>query len=327
MSASTRKLLIKTVVSCLLLSYLLWTTDLHSVWNAFATANPLWLVVAFSLHIIGFLLSAYRWQMLLAVRGAHYSVGYLLQSLMIGIFFNSFLPSTVGGDVYRAYDTSERAGSTTEAMTVVVVERLTGMFALGIFALFALLFEFSQFSHLPIIWVSLGSLGIAFLLFIAAMQPDIAAAVNAAFHRPFILRLPGSSKIRAKLRQIYHALAVYRLNRRVMGVAFALALLLQVNVILHYYTIAHAMHLQVSAFYFFLIVPVVTIVLMLPLFINGIGGRELVYIFLFGQFGVARADAIAFSWISFGMVLIQGVIGGVLYAIRKKDTPAVNAAS
>lgn len=322
MNASTKKLLIKTVVSCLLLGYLLWTTNLSSVWNAFATAHPFWLIVAFSLHIIGFLLSAYRWQMLLAARGAHYSVGYLLQSLMIGIFFNSFLPSTVGGDVFRAYDTSERAGSTTEAMTVVVVERLTGMFALGMFALFALLFEFSQFSHLPVIWVSLGSLGVAFLLFIAAMQPDIAAVVNAVFHHPVILRLPGSSKIRAKLRQIYHALAVYRRNKRVMGIAFILALVLQVNVIFHYYTIAYAMHLQVSVLYFFLIVPVVTIILMLPLFINGIGGRELVYIFLFGQFGVARADAIAFSWISFGMVLIQGVIGGVLYAIRKKEIPS-----
>jgi len=322
MNASTKKLLIKTVVSCLLLGYLLWTTNLSSVWNAFATAHPFWLIVAFSLHIIGFLLSAYRWQMLLAVRGAHYSVSYLLQSLMIGIFFNSFLPSTVGGDVFRAYDTSERAGSTTEAMTVVVVERLTGMFALGLFALFALLFEFSQFSHLPIIWLSLGSLGVAFLLFIAAMNPRMASIVKATFHHPLMLRFPGSQKIRAKLRQIYHALAVYRRNKRAMGIAFALALVLQVNVIFHYFTIAYAMNLHISVFYFFLIVPVVTIILMLPLFINGIGGRELVYIFLFGQFGVARADAIAFSWISFGMVLIQGVIGGILYAIRKKEIPS-----
>ena len=89
------------------------------------------------------------------------------------------------------------------------------------------------------------------------------------------------------------------------------------NVIFHYFTIAYALNLHVSAFYFFLIVPVVTIVLMLPLFINGIGGRELVYIFLFGQFGVARADAIAFSWISFGMVLIQGVIGGVMLGLGR----------
>ncbi|GAK52269.1 integral membrane protein [Candidatus Moduliflexus flocculans] len=322
MTTSTKNLLIKTVVSCLLLAYLLWTTDLHSVWDAFKTASPFWLGAAFSLHIIGFLLSAYRWQMLLAVRGAHYSVGYLLQSLMIGIFFNSFLPSTVGGDVFRAYDTSERAGSTTEAMTVVVVERLTGMFALGLFALFALLFEFSQFSHLPIIWLSLGGLGIAFLCFVAAMQPRIADVVKKVFQHPVVQRIPFSQKIRTKLRQIYHALAVYRRNRRVMGIAFALALVLQINVIFHYYTIAYAMNLQVSVFYFFLIVPVVTIILMLPLFINGIGGRELVYIFLFGQFGVPRADAIAFSWISFGMVLIQGVIGGMLYAIRKKEIPS-----
>ncbi len=327
MTSKTKKLVTKIIISCALLAYLLWTTDLHTVWSAFTAAHPLWLFAAFSLHVVGLLLSAYRWQMLLNVRGAHYSVGYLLQSLLIGIFFNSFLPSTVGGDVFRAYDTSERAGSTTEAMTVVVVERLTGMFALGLFALFALIFEFSQFSHLPIIWLSLGGLGVAFLFFIAAMQPHMAEIVKKMFQHPFMERIPFSQKFRAKLRQIYHALAVYRRNKRVMGIAFAFALVLQVNVIFHYYTIAYAMNLSVPALSFFIIVPVVTIILMLPLFINGIGGRELVYIFLFGQFGVLRADAIAFSWISFGMVLIQGVIGGILYAIRKKDIPAANVSS
>ncbi len=327
MKSTTKKFLAKLIMSCSLVAYLLWTTDLHTVWSAFTSANPFWLAAAFSLHIIGFLLSAYRWQMLLGARGAHYSVGYLLQSLLIGIFFNSFLPSTVGGDVFRAYDTSERAGSTTDAMTVVVVERLTGMFALGLFALFALMFEFSRFSHLSVIWGSLGSLGVAFLLFVAAMNPRMASIVKTMFQHPAMLRVPFVQKIRAKLRQIYHALAVYRRNKRVMGSAFALALVLQVNVIFHYYTIAYAMHLQMSVFDFFLIVPVVTIILMLPLFINGIGGRELVYIFLFSQFGVSRADAIAFSWISFGMALIQGVLGGILYAIRKKEIPAANVSS
>ena len=70
--------------------------------------------------------------------------------------------------------------------------------------------------------------------------------------------------------------------------------------------------------YFFLIVPVVTVILMMPIFINGIGGRETAYIFLLGQFGVSSAQAIAFSWIGFGMLLIQGVAGGIIYALRKK---------
>jgi hypothetical protein len=99
--------------------------------------------------------------------------------------------------------------------------------------------------------------------------------------------------------------------------AFILALLLQVNVILHYYCISYALSLGVPLMYFFLIIPVVTVVLMIPVFINGIGGREAAFILLLGAFGVTSSEAIAFSWISFGMILIQGIAGGIVYALRK----------
>ena len=313
-----RKVLFRCLISLLLLSYLLYRADLPTIWEAFKTANPFWLLFSFLLHIIGFLLTAYRWQLLLAARDSHFSIGSLVQSYIIGVFFNNFLPSTVGGDVFRAYDTAERVGSKTEAMTVVVVERLTGMFALGLFALLALVLGFSHFGSIPIIWSAIGALVLGFVLFIAAMNHRVAMIVKNFFEHPELIKISFLRKVQAKLKQIYDALRVYKRNRRVMTIAFVLALLLQVNVILHYYFISYAMGLPVPVLYFFLIIPVVTVVLMVPIFINGIGGREASYILLLGEFGVSSAEAIAFSWIAFGMVLVQGIAGGVVYALRKK---------
>ncbi len=314
---NTKKVIVKSVVSCVLLAYLIYQSDLTAIWASLKTASPFWIMASFSLHIIGFLLTALRWQMLLAARGAHLSTWYLVRSVLIGIFFNNFLPSTVGGDVYRAYDTAEQVGSKTEAMTVVVVERLTGMFALGLFALFALLLGFSHFGNIPMIWLAIGGLGAVFLLFLAAMNHRVAKMVKAVFEHPDMLRIAFLRKVQAKLKQIYDALNVYRRNTRVMFLAFVLAFLLQINVIVHYYFIAYALQLSVPLLYFFLIIPVVTIVLMLPIFINGIGGREATYIFLLGKFGVTSSQAIAFSWIAFAMILIQGIAGGIVYALRK----------
>jgi uncharacterized protein (TIRG00374 family) len=276
-----------------------------------------WIILSFSLHLIGFLLTAYRWQMLLAARGTHLSTWYLVRSVLIGIFFNNFLPSTVGGDVYRAYDTAEYVGSKTESMTIVVVERLTGMFALGVFALFALVLGFSYVGNISIIWLALGGLFIAFLGFFAAMNHAVAKTIKLFFEHPEMIKIGFLRKVQAKLKQIYDALTVYKRNRRVMVVAFLFALLLQVNVIVHYYFIAYALNLPVPLLYFFLIIPVVTVVLMVPIFINGIGGREAAYILLLGQFGVTQSEAIAFSWIAFGMILVQGIAGGIVYALRK----------
>ena len=316
--SNRKKVLFRCLISFLLLSYLLYRADLPIILEAFKAANPFWLLFSFLLHIVGFLLTAYRWQLLLAARNAHFSIGALIQTYIIGVFFNNFLPSTVGGDVFRAYDTAEGVGSKTEAMTVVVVERLTGMFALGLFALLALVLGFSHFGSIPIIWSAIGGLGIAFVLFIAAMNHRVAQMVKNLFEHPEMIKFPFLRKVQAKLKQIYDALHVYKRNTRVMAVAFVVALLLQVNVILHYYFIAYAMGLPVPILYFFLIIPVVTVVLMVPIFINGIGGREAAYILLLGEFGVSSAEAIAFSWIAFGMVLVQGIVGGVVYALRKK---------
>jgi uncharacterized protein (TIRG00374 family) len=314
---SAQKILIKSVVSCLLLGYLLYNADIFSIWTALKSANIFWIALAFSLHIIGFWLTAVRWKMLLAACGAHFSAWYLTRSVIIGIFFNNFLPSTVGGDVYRAYSTAKGVGSTTESLTVVAVERLTGIFALGLFALFALLLGFSHFSNIPIIWSALGGLFVGFLLFLAAMNQTIANAIKTLFGHLEMTKIPLLHKVQGKLKQIYDALCIYKRNKRVMAVAFFLALLLQVNVIVHYYCISYSLGLQVPIGYFFLIVPVVTIVLLVPIFINGIGGREAAYIFLLSKFGVTSSEAIAFSWISFGMILVQGIIGGMVYAVRK----------
>ncbi len=314
---NTGKILIKCVLSCLLLAYLIYKADISAIWTALKTASPFWIVVSFSLHFIGFLLTAFRWQMLLAARGAHLPTWYLVRSVLIGIFFNNFLPSTVGGDVYRAYDTAEQVGSTTESMTVVVVERLTGVFALGLFAIAALLLGFSHFGRIPIIWLAIGGLGTAFLLFLAAMNHKVAKIVKALFEHPEMIKFPLLRKAQAKLKQIYDALCIYKRNTRVMFLAFLLALFLQINVVVHYYFISYALGLSVPMMFFFLIIPVVTVVLMIPIFINGIGGRELVYTLLLGAFGVIRSEAIAFSWIAFGMILVQGIAGGVVYAVRK----------
>ncbi len=314
----TRKIILKCVISCLLLGYLLYNANVSAIWAALKTASPLWVVVSFSLHIIGFLLTAVRWKMLLAARGAHLSTWYLVRSVLIGIFFNNFLPSTVGGDVYRAYDTSKQVGSKTESMTVVVVERLTGVFALGVFALLALFLGFSHFSNIPIIWIALAGLIAAFFLFLAAMNHRVAKTVKAIFEHPEMIKFPVLRKVQAKFKQIYDALTVYKRNKRVMFFAFFLALFLQVNVIVHYYCIAYALRLNVPLMYFFLVIPVVTVILMVPIFINGIGGREAAFTLLLGAYGVTNSQAIAFSWIAFGMILIQGIAGGIVYALRNE---------
>jgi hypothetical protein len=310
-------LVLRCVVSFLLLVYLLYKADLGLIWEALGSANPFWVIIAFLLHIIGFIISAYRWQILLKAQSVEVSIGFLIKSYLVGIFFNNFLPSTVGGDVVRAYDTAQFTKSGTQALTIVMIERLTGMFALGLFAFIALLFGFSVFTQIPMVWLSLSMLLFAFIVFLGVLHPRVSGFIHALLENSNPRSYSFLNKGIDKLKKLFGTLLVYQKNKRILGIAFLLAILLQINVVFHFYFLSFALNFSVPLLYYFLIIPVTTVVLLLPVFINGIGAREAIYIFFLSKFQVTSPQAIAFTWITFGMVLFQGIIGGIIYALRR----------
>jgi hypothetical protein len=99
--------------------------------------------------------------------------------------------------------------------------------------------------------------------------------------------------------------------------AFALSVLLQANVVTFYFAIGQAMHLQIPYHFYFFIVPIAAIVMMVPVSINAIGIREGIFVYLLGSFAVGNSQAIAFAWTELGLFLLYGVIGGILYAVRR----------
>ena len=55
---------------------------------------------------------------------------------------------------------------------------------------------------------------------------------------------------------------------------------------------------------------------MLPVSINGIGLREGVFVFFFSAYGIGTVEAVAFAWVALGFVILQGIMGGILFATR-----------
>jgi hypothetical protein len=89
--------------------------------------------------------------------------------------------------------------------------------------------------------------------------------------------------------------------------------------------LAAALHLRVPLTGFFLLVPLALFALMLPVSINGIGVRENVWAFFLAPYGVAAAAAVAFAWLDYGLVLLQALIGGAVYALAERRHPQKEA--
>lgn len=302
---------LKAVVSVGLIWYLLSKTEFSAIYGSMKGADLGWLLLSFITLYIGKILTSYRWQVLLEAQGIRISLRSLIASVFVGQFFNSFLPTTVGGDAMRAYDTASQSKESTKSVMSVFADRLIGVFALALLAILALgigwlIGEDVSFYTAPV-------LGVFTMCSLAMLM--IYNDKLIVFGENLVSGLK-MARLAQKLDRAYRSIYLLRERPRVMIVALIISILLQINVVLFYYFIGVALDLGVSWLYFTMLVPVALVVLLVPFSINGIGIREGIFVFLLTGLDVATEDALALSLISFALVLTQGIIGGVIFALR-----------
>src|SRR4030042_504446 len=125
------KLLFKILLSTGLLVYLVLSADtnriyelLNGIWNQ---GRLNYLLAATGLFVVSVGLFAYRWQVLLKSYGYRPSLWSLFRYYMMGLFFNNFLPTAIGGDVVRIYKVIQDTDDRNVGFASVMTERLMGM--------------------------------------------------------------------------------------------------------------------------------------------------------------------------------------------------------
>lgn len=304
---------VKFIFSFGIIAYLLLElTPIKDIGSAISDVNIFWLALSFSLHALGLLISARRWQILIHAQGDSVPMGFLAQSYLVSNFFNLFLPTRFGGDIVRIWDGSRYSKSLLKSSAIVLVERLTGIIVLLLFAVAASLYRLDMTQKYPVVWISL-ALGIAGLLCIIGFFLPLTESVLKRIPDRGVLK-----KIKAKVLEFRRVVLVYREKKGAFGRALFWAFLLQVNVIVHYYFVGKAFHLPIPLVDYFIFMPIVLLVLTIPITLGGLGLREVMYIEIFKLYSIPEAVAVSFSIIGDVLfTLIIGIVGGIIYAFRK----------
>ncbi len=303
---------LKIIVSLSILTLILiFKISIQEVWNEFKNVNIWWLVVSFSLHGLGLLISAVRWQILIKAQGDSVPLSFLAKSYLVGNFFNTILPSRIGGDVVRIWDGSKYSKTVLKSSAIILVERLTGIIVLLLFALGSALFRLDMAQKVPVIWVSLimGLLGLAAVLLF--FTPFIEKIINKIPSKGFL------KKIIQKTIEFRSTIIFYKTKKAALLKAFGWAFLLQANVILHFFLIGKALHLHIKIVDYLVFIPIVMLIQLIPITINGLGLREGAYIEIFEFYGIAPESAFSFALIDVAFMLIIGIIGAIIYVTRK----------
>src|SRR3989304_163703 len=281
-------LILRIAISASLIIYLVSTQieSFSDIIEILKSSNKFLLLLSLSTHALGTYITAVRWKTLLNTQGVKLSNMTPSSTVLTGSFFNNFLPTSIGGDVFRAYDASKKGNiSLGSSASVILVERFSGVVSAATYAIIALFLGFTAIGHqsviVPIVIFFIVSLILGFLI----INPSLFRLGKTKTSKFRFVR-----KISDKLSNVYNTLISFKKYKLVL--------------------------VEVLIFSF----PVVAVIAMIPISIGGIGLRENSLVIIMVAMGVNNEKAALFSLIILFMLIIMGVLGGVIYIIRPHFT-------
>lgn len=304
----TLGVVLRAVVGFSLLAFVLARLDVRNVLQTLA--EPVWwaLAAACAAQMAAKLVWAQRWREILRANGLERGFGELLALVFIGLFFNSFLPTSVGGDLVRGYYASRGREGMVASYAVLLVERSLGMITLAAMATLAAAITLARGDS---------PLTTELLAGITAGGLAITVAGCIAFGwRGWRRWLAAGERFGAKpakiARGLDRALDLFRSPTAPRAGIVLNSFLLQVIAVLFHIGCARAVGLDTHAGVFFLIVPASVVASMLPISLNGLGLREGVLVGLLVSVGAPPDTAGAFAVLALLVSTAFALIGGVI---------------
>jgi uncharacterized membrane protein YbhN (UPF0104 family) len=276
-----------------LLGWLAWQTDWHQVAEAFRQLRWHYWLLGVGLYGLTQVVSSVRWQMLARPLGFHRSIGDLVAFYFIGMFFNLMLPTSVGGDVVRGWYLDGGSGRRTAALVSVLLDRLSGLLILLLLACGAVLVCPLEIPA----WLTVTVWGMAAVIVLGALLLPLLARHRLLGAKYQALSIPLRQCLPLLLRP---------------GPLLLSALVQGANVVL-VWMIGQALGVPVADSYYWILVPVVTLLTLLPVSLNGMGIREAGTVLLLGLQGVDSSSALSLALLWFAVFTVAGLAGAPLY--------------
>ena len=303
MKAST---LLKLFVSLALLLYLYLIVDYEAFWNTLSNISLLWLVINLVLTFVQISISALKWNILCDSAKIPITVLKGTYLYMVGIFYNNFFPTSIGGDIVRGYELSNIHNDSTKAYASIFMERYTGLVTL--FLIILIIIPFEPLLRNDVILIALLSiLLISFivascLLFSKKITNSLERKIKVIFIRKFINKIINFQK----------ALYAYKNDFKTVFYSFCLSICFYLNSILVTKTAFLCLGYDIPILKLVFAVPIMLMLFLIPISLGGIGLQEWAHTFVFGLYDIPLSVGLALGLLFRARTLFFALIGGVL---------------
>jgi hypothetical protein len=226
-----------------------------------------------------------------------------------GIFFSLFLPSTIGGDLMRSIDLATHTKRPKEIIATVFLDRLSGFAGLVILALLSLLLGWHFIRDMGVLFSVMIITGILIAILFILFNNFLYSKINSLLHNP------NAGKIVELLKGLHEEIHYFRHHKRIIVNNLIVSILIQAIAPITFFTIALALGFKINIIYFFIFLPIIGAITLLPISIGGLGLREATAAFFFAKVGLASSSAIAMSLLNSLFIFVCGGIGGLIYVL------------
>ncbi len=298
-------------ITLLLLVFLFKSLSWSTLFAALTHTSYVFLLLGLLIGVVASLVSAYQWQNLLQAEQISVGIMRLCKLYLIGIGFSHFLPTGMGGDVVKAFYVGRASGNYAGSASAIVMTRLTGYFGMQLVAFSALLLFHNGITRSIVVWAILLSLLVGSMIggvvLLTTLLPKV---LNRSWmkYRIFASAIPVGEALIATIQR-----------PRLLGSVTSVGVVFWVLSVLDYYMYANALHMHVPLYFYFIAIPIVSLVAFLPITINGFGLRESAFVYIFASVHVPTTTSLLLALMMDVQVLLFGMIGGCLYLTMSSE--------
>jgi uncharacterized membrane protein YbhN (UPF0104 family) len=280
------------------------TLVVSSLAVAYIEASVPWVVASAVLTLVTVPPMAWRWQRLLDVRGVRESVAWLTRTYFVSYAWSQILPTSVGGDASRIFETARRhPGRITPITGSVLLERAIGGAVTLLLAGIGFLFAIGRYSIGAYVWPEaifvVGTIAAGIVFFSRTVRRKL------TFILPFVRRM----RLEKPARAVYEGIHGYRDHVGTLLVVSAVTVVLQLTRIAAIYASGRAVGIELSPLPYVVLGPLLFLVMLVPFTVNGLGVREAFFVSFLGNLGVPADQAFACGFLFFVMTIVLAIPG------------------
>lgn len=277
---------------------------------------------ALAIYLTGMLLTFVRWYILVRAQDLPFDLASALRLGLVGFYWSTFLPGSVGGDIIKAVAVAREQDRRTVAVATVLLDRVIGL--CGLFWLVTLLGSFLHFILAEDAHASPQALIVLRTILLTAAGLSMGSLivwlgmgwVSEPWAERMAQRLHGVRKIGPAVAEFWRAGWLYRRRGKSVTLALGLSLVGHCCFVLSFYSAAHVLfspsELPTLAAHY-LVVPVgMTLEAGIPL-PGGLGGGEYCFGQLYEFIGFAFVAGALARLAQRAVAWFLGLIGYIVY--------------